>query len=385
MALSFIVYTLLAFALCGLGWHAGLAQRNANAEAGHTGFWSWEVVLSIVIFAAVAGARYHTGFDHAMYLEQYQCYGNYGFFTRDFEWLFSWVTTAFSRCGIHFFFYFAFWAALQMGLLLYGVKDQKFLMPWLALVLVLNYYFLSMMNSMRQMTVACMFVAMVPLVRDGKWWRYIILCLLGSGIHQSALLLLAMPVFRRLNLLKPGRLKVLLPVFACCVVAGVYPIWLTWIFSGITRFFAMFNLDRYELVAQDILAGNFRATAWGISHVSTLLLTTAVFCMAPALGKFYKDNFLLKFSFTCYFVGQCLVNLFINTSAFFLRPFEYMTFMGLIVIAYVMHMLYAQRRWWLLAAFMALCLSYIYVEIVKTAFLPQLVNQVVLYHFFFQA
>ena len=68
-------------------------------------FYSWEIMLSLLVFAFVAGARYHTGYDHAMYLEQYQHLQQTGEFSRDnFEYGFEWISKIFAWCHIHYFF-----------------------------------------------------------------------------------------------------------------------------------------------------------------------------------------------------------------------------------------------------------------------------------------
>ena len=72
MLLSVCVYTSLAAILFALGWHVWKREERLKAATGRVlPFWSWEIIASILIFAVVAGARYHTGFDHAMYLHQY--------------------------------------------------------------------------------------------------------------------------------------------------------------------------------------------------------------------------------------------------------------------------------------------------------------------------
>lgn len=66
--------------LFALGWHVARREQRSLALTGQKlPFMTWEVALSILLFAAVAGARYHTGYDHAMYLHQYVSYEKYGF------------------------------------------------------------------------------------------------------------------------------------------------------------------------------------------------------------------------------------------------------------------------------------------------------------------
>ena len=119
MLLSLIVYSLTGAVLFFLGWHVNeREQRLLLQEGKELPFYSWEIMLSVLLFSIVAGARYHTGYDHAMYLDQYLHLQQTGDFSRDnFEYGFEGISRLFAIFNIHYFFYFAFWALLQIGLL----------------------------------------------------------------------------------------------------------------------------------------------------------------------------------------------------------------------------------------------------------------------------
>ena len=195
MLLSLLVYSLSGATLFFLGWHVNRREQRLQLQDGkQVPFYSWEIVLSILLFAVVAGARYHTGFDHAMYLEQYKHLLQTGEFSRtNFEYGFELISKIFAWFHIHYFFYFAFWALLQIGFLYFGLRNHKHLLCWVGLGIMCGPYFLGWMNSIRQSVVVCLFVALIPLVRDRKFLPYAIIVIVAALIHKSALLLL--PVF----------------------------------------------------------------------------------------------------------------------------------------------------------------------------------------------
>ena len=94
MLLSLLVYSLTGASLFYLGWHVNKREQQLLLNGGkHLPFYSWEIVWSLLLFACVAGARYHTGYDHAMYLEQYQHLLKTGEFSRtNFEYGFEWIS-----------------------------------------------------------------------------------------------------------------------------------------------------------------------------------------------------------------------------------------------------------------------------------------------------
>lgn len=171
MILSILVYTLTGFSLFGLGWHASVRDAKSRLQGGQgTSFLSWEIVLSVLLFAIVAGARYNTGFDYAMYLREYGVLQATGDFNRcDFEPGFVLVSKGFAALNLHYFFYFAFWGAVQIGVVYLGLNDRKFLLPWVGLNIMLGTCFICWMNLMRQYVVVCAFVPMTLLIRQRKW------------------------------------------------------------------------------------------------------------------------------------------------------------------------------------------------------------------------
>ena len=195
MLLSLLVYSLTGATLFFLGWHVNRREQRLQLQSGgELPFYSWEIILSLLIFAVVAGARYHTGFDHKMYLDQYLHLQQTGEFGRDnFEYGFEWISKLFAWCHIHYFFYFAFWALLQIGFLYFALRHRKHLLCWVGLGIMCGSYFLWMMNSVRQAVVVCLFVALIPLIKDRKFIPYAIIVIAGAFLHKSALLLL--PVF----------------------------------------------------------------------------------------------------------------------------------------------------------------------------------------------
>ena len=101
MLLSFVVYTLTGLLLFVLGKHVTLRENRCLTDGtSPLSFFSWEIMLSIALFAIVAGCRYHTGFDHAMYLKQYLGLQETGELSREnFEPGFKLITKAFALSG----------------------------------------------------------------------------------------------------------------------------------------------------------------------------------------------------------------------------------------------------------------------------------------------
>jgi hypothetical protein len=384
MLLSLLVYSLTGASLFFLGWHVNSREQRLMLKSGnHLPFYSWEILLSLFIFAIVAGARYHTGFDHAMYLEQYQHLQQTGEFSRqNFEYGFEWISRFFAWCKLHYFFFFAFWALLQIGFLYFGLRNHKHLLCWIGLGIMCGSYFLGWMNSVRQSVVVCLFVALIPFIKDRKWLPYILIVILASLIHKSALMLL--PAFL-ITFLKMGEKTpskwILLAILAVFVLLGLKPFWVDY-FSNYQWFLDLTGYQNYGNLDDPNVAGKFRTLNWGPSRLSILLSNLLMIWYYPKLKSHFKDDKLLPYYFILAFIGMCLSNLLMNTSHFILRPTEYFTVFYLLLGAYLMVYFVKTKNVALAIIMFILLYCHFLVSVYKAVYLPSITNDPFLYHTF---
>ena len=292
MLLSLLVYSLTGASLFYLGWHLNKREQQQLLQGGNNlPFYSWEIILSLLLFAFIAGARYHTGFDHKMYLDQYIDLQKTGEFSRtNFEYGFEWISKLFAWCHIHFFFYFAFWAILQIGFLYFGLRYHKHLLCWVGLGIMCGPFFLSWMNSIRQSVAVCAFVALIPFIRDRKFLPYAIIVLLCAFIHKSVLILL--PVFLvgfiKIGDKAPNR-WLLIGIFSFFVLAGALPFWIDW-FSNYQWFLDLTGYSNYGNLWDPNVGGTLRTVNWGISRVSILVTNVMMLYFYPELKKHFRNE-----------------------------------------------------------------------------------------------
>ncbi len=384
MLLSLLVYSLSGATLFFLGWHVNRREQRLQLQDDkQVPFYSWEIVLSILIFAVVAGARYHTGFDHAMYLEQYKHLLQTGEFSRtNFEYGFEWISKIFAWFHIHYFFYFAFWALLQIGFLYFGLRNHKHLLCWVGLGIMCGPYFLGWMNSIRQSVVVCLFVALIPLVRDRKFLPYAIIVIVAALIHKSALLLL--PVFL-ITFLKLEERQInrwwLLAIFAVFVLLGMKPFWIDW-FTNYQWFLNLTGYSNYTNMNDPNVVGQFRTLNWGPGRVSILISNILMIWFYPQLRAHFKNDSLLPYFFTFAFIGMCLYNLLANTTHYILRPIDYFTVFYLIVDSYLMIYLLKSNKVFVGVILAILIYTNSFFNVYKAVYKPSRTNDPFLYRTF---
>ena len=380
MLLSVIVYTTTALLLFFLANNYSKRDNVLCLSSGkHLSMGSGEMVLSFIIFCIVAGARYDVGVDYLSYLDIYL---NKNFFYRDFEPGFILVTQYFQSIGAHYFFYFAFWAFLQIFFIYKSCEDEKYLLPFLALFIMLGPFFLDWMNGIRQCAVCCFFVFSIRYIEQKRILPFIIGILLSTTIHKSAFILI--PFF--LLSFRPIVLKnkwVNLIVILICVILGSSPTWIG-ITSNAPEILKFLGYDVYADSYDRIMdLETFRQTVWGPSRISLFAIDIIVILHYPMMREYYKNSRKIDILFFIFFLGCCLYNLFVNTSHIYLRLIQYFTIFKLPLTAYALFYLKKTHK---IAWFMILCFlsfTYIYFVIYKSVAMPTEVLQKNLYKFFF--
>ena len=379
LIVSLGVYISTATALFLLMWHS---LRRVERDA--TRVVAWEIVVGVLLLAVVAGLRWGTGYDHQSYYNQYMAMMDTGVFTRhNYEVGFEWITRGFVACRSHYTLYFGFWALLQAALLFIGLRDRKHLLPWLSLVLVLNIWYIHFMNTIRQGVVECLFVALVPLIAERRFWPYAVCVLLASLINRAALLLLPVYLLCYAPLRRVGKPWLAIGCLSVSVLIGLKPVWLE-VFRPVFQLAQPLGFgDWYQENMADVLSGNFRWVTFGPARLMGLAAVVMVILLYPAVRKRFKEDKALPVFYLAMVIGECLHQALINTSFYFLRPTELLTICTMVMIAYSCSLLWQTRRRWQLAVLLALTITYVPIEILKASYTPTETNVQVLYYFFF--
>lgn len=380
ITLTLVVYTGTAVAMAALGWRVSAREERELAAGKPTlPFWSWEIVMAMLIFIVVSSCRWLLSWDYNMYYNYYVSMQSLGEYSRDnFEPGFSLITLMMARSGFHFAFYFCFWAVTQVLLLFYALRHRKVLLPWLALVVFLGPYYIFWMGFIRQSVVEALFVLMIELIVRRKFWIYLLLCLVAISIHKMSVLLIPLYFVP----LIPVRFKVRrwMPFapLALCIALGSYPQWIKWLFDSIGQFAQVLGYDHYyRLFSSHNLEYAFRFVM-GPARLCPLVCCLVVIWYYPAMRKTFSGDTLLSPTYRFSLVYMCYINLFANTTQYLTRPGELMRTCFVVMVCYGFHYLWQQRKW-LPFAIMSLCsFYYIYYELYKfylhrgSIFVPEL-------------
>lgn len=382
MVLSLTVYTGTAIIMALLGWHVYHREERLIANGGkELPFYAWEILAAILIYVAISAVRWLTSWDYNMYYNYYVTMQSMGETSREnFEPGFMLATRVMARSGLHFAFYFAFWALLQISLLYYALRHRKVLLPWIALCIFTGPYYVQWMSTLRQGVVECLFVLMVELIVRRKFWLYLLLCLLAMTLHKMSIVLIPLyfvPLipFRNVKRWVPFTLLVL------CVLIGSFPQWIQWTFDRLGQFADLLGYGHYYRLFSTNSNYAFRSVM-GPTRLCPLLSCFILIWYYPSIRRMFPTDRVMPamYCFTLLHLGY--LNIMANTTQYLSRPGDLMRCCFLIMVCYTMQYLWRERKW-LLFVVMALCnFHYIYYEIAKAVIKTGSMYEPELYHTF---
>lgn len=342
MLQSFLVYGLLALVLFLLGREISLkdAYNNKHFNKEYQ-FISWEMILMLLSFGFVVGVRWDVGVDHLSYLQGYKDVGTFGFYRRDtFEIGFALITKVFALFNLHFSFYFAFLGILQMLFLYLAFKNNKYLYPYIGLILILGPLFFSWNNGIRQTLATCIFMYGSKYIVDRKFLKFLLWVFIASLFHKSAWIVLAFYFIPREKIIISNRL-VQISILLVCIYLGFNQFWI----NELTRFGDLLSLIGYEKYSQglDVFINEDTSKNFGVKTIIILLIEFSVILFSKKILSVYNDKKLVLY-YNLFFIGICSYYLLFNTSHIFLRMLYYFDLVRLIYTAFLLHYLFYRSK-----------------------------------------
>lgn len=354
-----------------LGWHVNHREQRLMAQGGaELPFASWEILMAMLIYVAVSSVRWLTSWDYNMYYTYYVSMQSVGDFSREnFEPGFALITNAMAKSGLHFAFYFGFWAALQIVLLYYALRHRKFLLPWIGLCIMLGPYYIQWMNSIRQTVLECLLVGMVEFIIRRKFWIYLILTLLTATLHKMAVLLI--PVyFVPLIPVRGIKRWMVMAMLVLCVVIGEFPQWIQWVFTSVGSLADYFGYGHYyRLFASNnstYLFSHWNGPARVFPFISCLIMVWYY----PAIKQRFNGDAFLSAIYRFALIHIAYLNIFANTTLYLRRPGDLFRATFLVMVCYTLHYLWRERKWLPFAAMAALNFYFVFFDIVKATIHP---------------
>lgn len=148
-------------------------------------------IIPILVFCFFAAVRYKVGVDCETYKELFYEIGQFGYSRRgdSIEPLFNFIASfVYNFTQSHYLFLFIL-AFLQITLYYFALRNNKYILIYLSVALILSGEYWSWMNGIRQNIAACAFVALIPLIVQRRWFYTVLVIYVSMQMHKSSLVL----------------------------------------------------------------------------------------------------------------------------------------------------------------------------------------------------
>lgn len=310
----------------------------------------WDKHLSyfIVIFTLIGGFRWNVGADSYAYAQGFKYPDRtIDVFLENKEYLWYALLWLHKHMDLHYVFGMCSAAFLQIFFLTKTAKEYRYILLCFPIVLFGSKYFCDMMNGVRQLIAAAIFIYATRDIVNHKLIRYVAFIFIASMFHHSAIMLYPLYFLRYV----PNRFydianyRVLcIGIYLLCFALGQTPQFGSYLhyFETIADFS---DYESYSMqISETINGGMEDKFNFGLMQVSWLFTSLFTIVFAPQLKEEYQDKipyFKLWYFFS--YLYACLYFLVQNVGIALLRPIMYLEYFHLIIISLLLYFFYSQR------------------------------------------
>lgn len=343
---SFLVYILLfaVMAICGVV----AAQRESEYvpyEGDYTinnWFLQPEIILLIVAFTFVFGCRWGVGVDYFHYLSSY----SRGYTDAErIEPLYKAIAQFMYRSGFHFSLFFSLWAFIDIFLIYYTLRNYRFIFPLFAFFLIFGFFWMSMMNVLRQQVAACIFLFSLHFIENKRIIPYYLCVLIAYLFHQSAILLIVVYPLLRFREDWYRSIPLQIVFYIVCLVLSGMPLVIEWIEKPFVWFAETFNYKQYGYGVLSIDSLNDRSQFGrntGLGLYTGIIKTVPIILMSKELKEYYNSYF-FSIIYTLWFTFVSFGTI-VKDSIVLYRPFVYLVNTTPIIYAFFCYYCFRSKR-----------------------------------------
>lgn len=295
------------------------------------------VVYAILFYSIIFGLRYGVGTDTNSYIKDYE-YAVRGMQNGTYETGFAWFENLFASNALPCSLYLGTIALLQLFLVYFALRKNKYVFPYIAITFMLGCVWLSYANGIRQEIAFSIYFLAMSYMDKKHFYLYFILVFLATLFHKSAFILfLTFPLLLINKDLFPSK-KVQYVLFVLAIIAGNLNI-VSEMMDRLETFATMFGYENYfedryleKFIKKD--SGN------GVGYYVLLLLPVITIYYSDILKKHIPS---ISKIYNLYFIGVILKYAFIN-SPLIQRVNYYFYGFEFIVMAYLLYVLHENNR-----------------------------------------
>lgn len=359
----FVFYTLVYLLFTYTMYVQANKSYSISLSRGYESNWDKYLWYFVIIFTMISGFRWNVGADSYAYAKAFK-YPEQAMdlYFQNKEYLWYCLLWLHKKIGLHYVAGMCIAAFLQIFFITKTVKEYRFCLIFLPIVLFGSHFFQDMMNGVRQLIAASLFFYATTFITKRKLTKYCCLIIIASLFHRSALTLL--PIYlltytEKIYTKIIDRKWICLGVFLLCVVVGNTPQ-----FQGYMQTFEeIANLVGYENMVDNLNyhldkgLDETQVNLFGLMQISYMLTAVFTILFAPTLYSNFKEiipNIGLWLFLSYLYV--CLVFLTQNLGISLIRPIMYLEYFHMIIIAILLYNLNSNVQYKETNMFAILCI-----------------------------
>ncbi len=334
-----LIYVAFAFFASSLASKSDEYIRNYDTSPL---IWDKYLWWFVAFFTIIGGLRWSVGSDCLSYAV---IFDHVTIDPSNKEILWKTIIRMMRSVGLHWAFGLALYAFIQIYFITDVLKPYRKLLIFLPFVFFGGRYWLDTMGAVRQMTVVCGFLWVSRFIYDRKPIYYAAFIIVGSMIHQSALILA--PFYFIPNKLHfENKRWLLIAVLLACLIIGKTPA-----FHGAVGYVQMIARaanyeDKVDSLTELLTSGqNDEALAFGPMMFTYLLIPIFIIWYGPLLKEEYEDKipyfglwYNLAYLYACGYFLVC------NIGHYFIRPMMYFSLFQMVMATMVLHYLWTRFK-----------------------------------------
>lgn len=326
MLYSIIVYALILFGTIFL-----LSKSVSNKRYSNT-----LTFLGLSFFSILVGCRWEVGADYISYYEFASGLYTYDFQIDRLEPIPRYLAKLTSETSIPFYVWFIIMAFIQIYFLQKSLKKVYIpILSW-GIFFFITMYLSEQMNIVRQGAAICICLYAYTFIKEKQWFKYVLLIVLASCFHKSALICLPFYFLGYINFTLSVPVQYLIFIVSS-VISSVIIGYLMEKFAFVAAWISFDN-------TMDALKANQVQSKMGLGLgiIFYYIRYAILIFYSPQLSKKYAKYgfdfyYMLLFIYMCIY-SACFTNILLQ------RVFLFFTYLNVIVLAFLYHYLYTQRK-----------------------------------------
>lgn len=366
------IFDILIYVLFAMVMNS-LAQKSyrTNPESG-----KWDKYLKwyVTFFTFISAIRWGVGVDSISYARSFvqgvSGHELHGVIDEK-EILNTLLVHGVHDLGLHFSVGLGIYAFAQIIFIVLALKQHKYLLAVVPIVMFGSHYYLDFMNGIRQMIVASGFLWASKFIVEKKPLHYFGFIAVAYFMHNSAVMLIPLYFIPTRIGMADRRLINLAILFACFFIGNTPQFQQFAGYAG--QFATLVGYDSYTDYVDKFLTTGYdeEIKSFGPTQLSYLLIGFFTIWYGPRLKKKYEEkipSFNMWFLFSTIFI--CAYFLLCNTSHIFTRPLDYFSIFHMIITSLLLYdfkinMTYSQTSYIIKNVFLVIIWTTIVWNIIK--------------------